>query len=42
MKALEEVGKRFPQGLPLLDPEEDMKIKVRACICCVSKTQERY
>ncbi len=26
-KSLEEVQKRFPDGLPLLDPIKDMKIK---------------
>lgn len=34
LQALEEVGKRFPQGLPLLDPEEDMKIKVCVHFLC--------
>lgn len=27
-KTLQEVERRFPKGLPLLDPEEDMKIEV--------------
>ncbi|GAB4818279.1 hypothetical protein N2152v2_005325 [Parachlorella kessleri] len=27
VKALSEVGKRFPKGVPVLDPEEDMKIE---------------
>ena len=26
-KSLKEVEKRFPDGIPLLDPVEDMKIK---------------
>ena len=27
-KTLQEVERRFPKGLPVLDPEEDMKVEV--------------
>lgn len=32
-RSLQEVERRFPKGIPQLDPEDDMKIQVRACAC---------
>jgi len=39
LKSLQEVQKRFPDGLPLLDPIEDMGIKDRGLLEAIKKTQ---
>jgi len=38
-KSLQEVEKRFPDGLPLLDPIEDMGIKDKGLLEAIRKTQ---
>ena len=38
-KSLKEVEKRFPDGVPLLDPVEDMKIRESDFEDCVRKIE---